>query len=112
MGIFRKLTRGDVETTELQPRGLHVNLIADSLNLKFLLYFVDMSSYFSMKTNKIEVTESKRKMEKKHSLKDCIKYFLSFLYKNITYYKIKLFHAVLLVQKYTIRAGYAERTIK
>ena len=112
MGLFRKLTRGEVETSELQPRGLNVNLIADSLNLEFLLYFADMSSYFSMKTNKIEVAESKQKTKNKHSLKGCIKYFSSFLYKNITYYKIKLFHAVLLVQKYTMRAGYAERSIK
>ena len=34
---------------------LSVNSIADSLGLNFLVYFAEMSSYFSMKTNKRQV---------------------------------------------------------
>ena len=37
--------------------------------------------------------------------------FFNFSYKNIMYDKIILFDAALLVQKTTMRAGYAERSI-
>ena len=46
---------GDVETCEPQTLGLSVNSIADSLIVNFLVYFADMSSYFSMKPNKRKV---------------------------------------------------------
>ena len=34
-----------------------INLIADSYSLNFLVYFVEMSSYFLMKANKRKVRE-------------------------------------------------------
>ena len=40
---------------KLATQGLSVNLIVDSLSLNFLVYFAEMSSYFSMKTNKRKV---------------------------------------------------------
>ena len=51
-------------------------------------------------------------MKNKHSLKDCIEQFFSFSYKNITYNKIILIDAALLVQKNTMWVGYAKRSIK
>ena len=41
---------GDVETREPQTRGLSINSIGDSLSLNFLVYFSEISNYFSMKT--------------------------------------------------------------
>ena len=51
-------------------------------------------------------------MKNKYSLKDIIDYFFSFLHKNIIHDKIILFHAAFLVQKNTMRTGYAERSTK
>ena len=46
---------GGVESREPQTRGLSVNSIADPLSLNFVVWFAEMSSYFSMKTNKRKV---------------------------------------------------------
>ena len=51
-------------------------------------------------------------MKNKHSLKDCLEQFLNFSYKNNIHDKIIVSYAALLVQKNTMRAGYAERSIK
>ena len=59
---------------------------------------------------KTKKEKNKQKKKNKHFLKDCIEQFFNFLYKNI-HDKIILFEAVLLVQKNTMRAGYAERNI-
>ena len=40
----------DVETCEPQTQELSVSSVADSLSLNFLVYLVEMSRYFSMKT--------------------------------------------------------------
>ena len=41
-----------METREPQTQGLSINSIDDSLNFNFLVYFSEMSSYFSMKIKK------------------------------------------------------------
>ena len=41
--------QGGVETCEPQTGGLSVNSIVDSPSLNFLIYFVEISSYFSTK---------------------------------------------------------------
>ena len=46
------------------------------------------------------------------SLKDCTEQLFNFSYKNTVHNKIILFDAALLVQKNTMRAGYAEQNIK
>ena len=51
IGPFMEQTRRDVETRE-------VSSIADSLSLNFLVYFAEMSCYFSMKRNKRKVRKS------------------------------------------------------
>ena len=55
--------------------------------------------------------QKKEKTKTKHSLKDCINYFFNFLYRNIIHDKIILFHTAFVVQKNTIRVGYAERIL-
>ena len=47
---YRERTRVDVETCEPQTQELSVSSVADSLSLNFLVYLVEMSRYFSMKT--------------------------------------------------------------
>ena len=48
-------SKGDFETHEPQTLGLCVNSIADSLGLNSFVYFAEMLSYFSMKTNERKV---------------------------------------------------------
>ena len=48
-------SKGDFETREPQTLGLCVNSIADSLGLNSFVYFAEMLSYFSMKTNERKV---------------------------------------------------------
>ena len=55
--------------------------------------------------------QNKQKTENKHSWKGYIGYIFKFSYKNI-HDKIIFFDAALLVQKNTMQAGYAERSIK
>ena len=47
---YRERTRVDVETCEPQTQELSVSSVADSLSLNFLVFLVEMSRYFSMKT--------------------------------------------------------------
>ena len=56
--------------------------------------------------------EAKAEAKNKYSLKDCSEQFFNFSYKNIINDIKILFDAALLVQKNTMRAGYAERSIK
>ena len=58
------------------------------------------------------MTKTKQAENEKHSLKDCTEHFLNFSYKNTVHNKIILFDAALLEQKNTMRAGYAEQSIK
>ena len=53
----------DVETCEPQTQELSVSSFADSLSLNFLVYLVEMSCYFSMKT--------KEKLENANWVKKC-----------------------------------------
>ena len=57
--------------------------------------------------------QNKQKTKKiKHYLKDFMEQFFNFSYESVIHDKIILFDAALLAQKITIRAGYAERSIK
>ena len=77
--LFQRVKKGDVETYETQTSGLRINSIADSLSLNFLVCLVEMSSYFSMETNKRKV----RKCLK------CMKGFLHiFDLKNRKYFSV------------------------
>ena len=88
---FWEVNKGDFETRELPTRGLSVNSIPNSLSLKFLVYFAEMSNYCSMKTNKRKVRKSLK----------CVKEYLRrFDLKNGKY--LSVFLGVLVVTHSTL----------